>query len=105
VAQNRIPIWFALIVGAIGLLLAAMLGLWAYKRVTAPILHPDPQQVRSVTHSDPSRKWTDAVERGRHIMRAGLIQQNLPGLSVAIGVDGDIVWAEGQTRLSVLRHR
>jgi serine beta-lactamase-like protein LACTB, mitochondrial len=95
VAQNRIPIWFALIVGAIGLLLAAMLGLWAYKRVTAPILHPDPQQVRSVTHSDPSRKWTDAVERGRHIMRAGLIQQNLPGLSVAIGVDGDIVWAEG----------
>ena len=28
-------------------------------------------------------------------MRAGLIQQNLPGLSVAVGVDGDIVWAEG----------
>ncbi len=77
------------------MLLAAILGLWAYKSVTAPILHPDPQHVRSVTHSDPSRKWTDAVERGRHIMRAGLIQQNLPGLSVAVGVDGDIVWAEG----------
>ena len=29
------------------------------------------------------------------IMRAGLTQQNLPGLSVAVGVDGDIVWAEG----------
>jgi serine beta-lactamase-like protein LACTB len=28
-------------------------------------------------------------------MRAGLTQQNLPGLSVAVGVDGDIVWAEG----------
>jgi CubicO group peptidase (beta-lactamase class C family) len=28
-------------------------------------------------------------------MRAGLAEQNLPGLSVAIGVDGDIVWAEG----------
>jgi len=95
VAQNRIPIWFALIVGATGLLLAAILGLWAYKSVTAPILHPDPQQVRSVTHSDPSRKWTDAVERGRQIMRAGLTEQNLPGLSVAIGVDRDIVWAEG----------
>ena len=94
-AKNRIPIWLALIVAAIGLPLAAILGLWAYKSVTAPILHPDPQQVRSVTHSDPSRKWTDAVERGRQIMRAGLIQQNLPGLSVAVGVDGDIVWAEG----------
>ena len=28
-------------------------------------------------------------------MRAGLSQQNLPGLSVAVGVGGDIVWAEG----------
>ena len=95
VAKNRIPTWLALIVGAIGMMLAAILGLWAYKTVTAPILHPDPQQVRSVTRSDPSRKWTDAVERGRQIMRAGLTQQNLPGLSVAVGVDGDIVWAEG----------
>jgi serine beta-lactamase-like protein LACTB, mitochondrial len=95
VAKNRIPIWLALIVGAIGLPLAAIVGLWAYKSVTTPILHPDPQQVRSVTHSHPSRKWTHAVERGRQIMRAGIVQQNLPGLSVAVGVDGDIVWAEG----------
>jgi CubicO group peptidase (beta-lactamase class C family) len=28
-------------------------------------------------------------------MRADLTEQNLPGLSVAVGVDGDIVWAEG----------
>jgi serine beta-lactamase-like protein LACTB, mitochondrial len=95
VAKNRIPIWLALIVGAIGLPVAVIVGLWAYKSMTTPILHPDPQQVRSVTHSHPSRKWTEAVERGRHIMRAGLTQQNLPGLSVAVGVDGDIVWAEG----------
>jgi serine beta-lactamase-like protein LACTB len=95
VAKNRIPLWLALIGGAIGLPLAAILGLWTYKGVTTPILHPDPQQVRSVTHSHPSRKSTDAVERGRQIMRAGLIQQNLPGLSVAVGVEGDIVWAEG----------
>jgi CubicO group peptidase (beta-lactamase class C family) len=95
VATTRTPIRLALIFGAIGLLLAAVLGLWTYKVVTAPILHPDPQQVRSVTHSDPSRKWTGAVERGRQIVRAGLIRQNLPGLSVAVGVDGDIVWAEG----------
>src|SRR5688572_20186720 len=94
-AKSRIPIWRVLIVGAIAPPLAAILGLWAYKSVTAPVLHPDPQHVRSVTHAVPSGKWTDAVERGRHIMRAGLIQQNLPGLSVAVGVDGDVVWAEG----------
>jgi serine beta-lactamase-like protein LACTB, mitochondrial len=40
-------------------------------------------------------RWADAVEQGRQIVRAGLTEQNLPGLSVAVGVGGDIVWAEG----------
>ncbi len=35
------------------------------------------------------------MEQGRQIVRAGLTEQNLPGLSVAVGVGGDIVWAEG----------
>jgi serine beta-lactamase-like protein LACTB len=35
------------------------------------------------------------VNRARRIMRAGLAEQNLPGLSVAVGVGGGIVWAEG----------
>jgi serine beta-lactamase-like protein LACTB, mitochondrial len=48
-----------------------------------------------VTHSTPLPKWVKAVEQGRQIVRAGLAEQNLPGLSVAVGVDGDIVWAEG----------
>ena len=41
------------------------------------------------------RQWADAVEQGRQIVRAALTEQNLPGLSVAVGVGGDIVWAEG----------
>jgi serine beta-lactamase-like protein LACTB len=51
--------------------------------------------VRSVTHSAPLPQWAGAVEQGRGIVRAGLAEQNLPGLSVAVGVDGDVVWAEG----------
>ena len=35
------------------------------------------------------------MEQGRQIVRAGLTEQNLPGLSVAVGAGGDIVWAEG----------
>ena len=62
---------------------------------TATPLHPNPQDVPSVTHSAPSPKWAGAVEQGRQIVRAGLTEQNLPGLSVAVGVGGDIVWAEG----------
>ncbi len=41
------------------------------------------------------RQWADAVEQGRQIVRATLAEQNLPGLSVAVGAGGEIVWAEG----------
>ena len=58
-------------------------------------LYPDPQAVPSVTNAAPSQKWADAVEQGRQLARAGLVEQNLPGLSVAVGVGGEIVWAEG----------
>jgi serine beta-lactamase-like protein LACTB, mitochondrial len=85
----------ALIVAASGLLLTAILGVHAYMTGTATPLHPEPQSVPSIAHADPSRRWADAVERGRHIMRAGLAEQNLPGLSVAVGVGGELVWAEG----------
>lgn len=92
---NRTETWVALIVVAVGVLLTAILGLPMYMSATATPLHPQPHGVPSVTHSDPSRKWAAAVERGRHIMRAGLTEQNLPGLSVAVSAGGEIVWAEG----------
>jgi len=95
VSKSRTETWLALIVLAVGLLLAAILGLWGYMSATATPLHPNPQDVPSMTHSAPLPKWADAVEQGRQIVRAGLTEQNLPGLSVAVGVGGDIVWAEG----------
>jgi serine beta-lactamase-like protein LACTB len=95
VSKSRTETWLALIVLAVGLLLAAILGLWGYMSATATPLHPNPQDVPSVTHSAPLPKWADAVEQGRQIVRAGLSEQNLPGLSVAVGIGGDIVWAEG----------
>jgi CubicO group peptidase (beta-lactamase class C family) len=94
-SRKRFPIWLVLIVLAPGLLLAFIGGLWAYMTATAMPLHPDPQDVPSMTHSAPSPEWADAVERGRPIMLAALTERNLPGLSVAVGVDGEIVWAEG----------
>ena len=58
-------------------------------------LHPNPQEVTSVAASDPLQQWDGAVEQARQIVRAALTEQNLPGLSVAVGAGGDIVWAEG----------
>ena len=94
-SKSRTQTWLALIVVAVGLLLVAIPGLWVYMSATATPLHPNPQDVPSVTHSAPLPKWAGAVEQGRQIVRAGLTEQNLPGLSVAVGVGGDIVWAEG----------
>jgi len=95
VSRSRTQTWLALFVLAVGLVLAAILGLFAYVSATATPLHPDRQKVPSVAHSAPLPKWADAVEQGRQIARAGVTEQNLPGISVAVGVDGDMVWAEG----------
>jgi CubicO group peptidase (beta-lactamase class C family) len=95
VSHRRIQILLGLVVAGLGLLLAAILGLFAYMSVTATPLHPSAQDVPAVTQSVPPPEWVGAVARGRQIARAGLTEQNLPGLSVAVGVSRDIVWAEG----------
>src|SRR5688500_588151 len=91
----RLQTWLALFVGAVCLVLAAILGLWAYTSATAPVLHPDPQDVPSVTQSAPLPQWAGAIAQARQVVRTGLTEQNLPGLSVAVGAAGRIVWAEG----------
>ena len=93
--RSRIEILVATIMLAAGVLVTAILGLFAYMNVTATPLHPDPQNVPSVTQSTAPPRWANAVEQGRQLARAGLIEQNLPGLSAAVGAGGDIVWAEG----------
>ena len=93
--KNRIQTWLTLILVAVGLLLGRFRGFLSYMSVTAKPLHPNPQDVPTVTRSAPLPKWAGAVEQGRQIVRASVAEQNLPGLSVAVGIDGDIVWAEG----------
>jgi len=95
VPKSRNLTWPALIVLAIGLMVAAVLGLFLYVDATMTPLHPDPQKVPAMTHPVPPAKWSGAVAQARQAAIAGLTGQNLPGLSVAVGVDGGIVWAEG----------
>ena len=80
---------------AAGLLVAAVMGLFVYMGATATPLHPNPVEIPSVSQGEPPRPWAGAVERARQVVRAGLAGQNLPGVSVAVGADGDLVWAEG----------
>jgi len=94
-SKKRIPLWLLLPVLALGGLLTFILGLFTYMSVTARPLHPDAGHVPSVIRSAPLPRWTSAVTQGQQIARAGLLEQNLPGLSVAVGIGGDVVWAEG----------
>jgi CubicO group peptidase (beta-lactamase class C family) len=84
-----------LVTGGVLALFLVAVGLYTFFTLKATKLHGSPEQVPSVMLAAPSPKWTAAVEEGRRLARAGLVRQNLPGLSVAVGVGGDIVWAEG----------
>ena len=86
--------WLPPIVVAVGLPITGLAAFFMYVSVNSKPLHPNPQDVKSAVLSAPLPKWADAVEQGRQLVRAQH-QQNLPGLSVAVGVAGDIVWAEG----------
>jgi serine beta-lactamase-like protein LACTB, mitochondrial len=92
---NRTETWLALMVMAVGLLLVAIAGVFVYNSATATTLHPAGQAVPSEAHAAPPARWTSAAASGREIVSAALREQNLPGLSVAVGVGGEIVWAEG----------
>lgn len=84
----------ALVLGA-GLLVAVLFGLFAYMSLTTKPLHPNAQDVPAAAAGDPAAAWTGAVEDARQAVRAGLAEQNLPGVSVAVAAGGEIVWAEG----------
>jgi CubicO group peptidase (beta-lactamase class C family) len=88
-------VWLGLAVGGISLLITFLFGLHAYITATATPIHPAVQDVPSVTGLAPAPRWRVAVERGRAIMRTVVAERNLPGVSVAVGSGGEIVWAEG----------
>ena len=87
--------WFTIAVLAIGLPAAVIAAIVALDSITSPPLHTSAEDAPSVTRSAPAPAWAEAVDQARRIARAALIEQNVPGLSVAVGVGSEIVWAEG----------
>lgn len=85
-------IWLLLLIVPAGLLLVP--GLWVYMSVTAKRMHPASNAVPGTRESTAPR-WEDSAHQAREAVRAGLTEQNLPGASVAVGIDGTVAWAEG----------
>src|SRR3954469_24762067 len=94
-SKNRIPTWASLILLGVGLLVMGIPGLFVYMKVTATKVHPHSQEIPSVMESSPPAKWAAAVEQGSQIVRTSISENNLAGLSIAVGIDGEIVWTEG----------
>ena len=88
--------WLLLLVVPPFLIGLFVVGLFLYVNATARPLHPDRKRravgdpVVPVPPRGPAR-WSRG---GSSVVRASS-EQNLPGLSVAVGVGGEIVWAEG----------
>ena len=62
---------------------------------TISSVHTDPRAVPSTAAATPAQGHSGAVEEARRQARSLLVDDNLPGLSVAVALDGRIVWAEG----------
>jgi hypothetical protein len=78
---------------ALGLAIAAMV-LYVANADDAP-LFPRSQAVPSIVGPATSPQYATAVERAREFVRSAVLEQNLPGVSVAVGAGGTVAWAEG----------
>jgi CubicO group peptidase (beta-lactamase class C family) len=79
----------------IAVVAAFVAGLFVYVNATAKPLHPNASAVPSVPQPRSSEAWVAAADAARQRVREAVSKQNLPGLSVAVARDGEIVWAEG----------
>jgi CubicO group peptidase (beta-lactamase class C family) len=94
-ARTRLPMWTARAALAIGVVIAAFAAFLIHRAVVTAALFPQAQAVPSVADGTPAPQYAAAVERARALLRAGVMAQNLPGVSVAVGAGGTIVWTEG----------
>ena len=93
--RNRLPTWAARTAVAIGVVAALFAATLTHAVGVAAPLFPGASDVPSVVNAAPSPEHAAAVARARELARAAIVEQNLPGVSVAVGVGGVVVWAEG----------
>ncbi len=93
--RNRLPRWPARTALAVGVAIAALAAFLTHQVVVTAPLYRQPQAVPSVVDAALWPHHAAAVERTRTLVRVAVSEHNLPGVSVAVGAGGAIVWAEG----------
>jgi len=94
-ARNRLSKLAAAAAIGVGVAIAAFAAFLIHGlAVTAP-LFAQSQTVPSAADPAAPPQYAAAVERARAVVRAAVMEQNLPGVSVAVGAGGAVIWAEG----------
>ena len=94
-ARNRLPMWAARTALAIGVAVAAFAAFLTHGVAATAALFPPSEEVPSVIGPVPSPRYAAAVGKARELVRAAVLAQNLPGVSVAVGAGGTVTWVEG----------
>ena len=91
--QTRVRAEAALAVLLVAIVVAVGAGaVWILS--TAPI-HESAASVPTTAGAAPSDQNAGAAEQSRRLAKALAAKDNLPGVSVAVALDGEIVWSEG----------
>jgi len=72
--------------------------------VTITPVHTDSAAIPSTAADAPPSRYSDAVNDARRMARALMVEEKLPGLSIAVAADSKIVWAEGFGWADLERH-
>jgi hypothetical protein len=103
-ARNRLSNRAARTAVGIGAAVAGFAAFLTHGVVVTEPLFAQSQEVPSVIAARPSPQFVAEVKRAQELVRAAVLEQNLPGMSVAVGIGlpslasakgGTIVWAEG----------
>jgi CubicO group peptidase (beta-lactamase class C family) len=81
------------VVLAVGLVVAG--GGALYFVATINPVHTDPAAVPSKADDTAAGQYLPVVDKAKRLARALVVDENLPGFSVAVAVNGEVVWAEG----------
>ncbi len=80
---------------AVVLVLAAVTAFLSRAVAATTPLFAQARDVPSAMTTAPPPAFATAVDSARTLVRTAILAQNLPGVSVAVGAGGTIVWAEG----------
>ena len=94
-AEHRRSFWLSFVAIAVGVVIAVVVGLWGYIIATATPIHPDAAAIPATEGAAPAASSATAAAEARRLVRAAAVDQNLPGISVAVASGGAVVWSEG----------